>query len=563
MVGHGHFRSTRIMPGVAAPEDDIMEKVYITGHRNPDLDSICAAYSYAVLKNRVDPDNKYIGVRCGHVSSSIKSQLEAVGLTEIEEDVPYMKDVYPKVRDVMNSDNYFIDSEEPVYYLLKKFGFENPSARPVFRNGEYIGLLNVDDIMVWFLKDNSDKVPAYDISVENIEKILPGKLVKRGSNIHGAVMLAGAGDVSHFSAIVESNPNSVIALGYRPEHVRVAVESQVPCIIITMQDSIPDVDLTGYKGTFYVTTLGTSETLRRMRLAVCVRDLMGVQDSAIPSDTLFDAAKDMIIKDKKRGLSVMEDGRWIGFVTGRCFLNKPSYNVILVDHNEMDQSIRGIETATVREILDHHRLDALKTELPIFIDAEPVGSTCTIVYRQFIRCSVIPDRKTAKVLLTGILSDTLILRSPTTTDVDRSSAGALAALCGIFDINGYGEKLFSCSESLVNVDEDAAINSDFKNYTERGFKIGIGQCETSTLAGYESYSERFISALNRIKTVNHIDWTMLMVTDVLTESSILLVSESRFNKKLPFKKLADGVYDMPKIVSRKKQLLSEVLSCLD
>lgn len=540
-----------------------MGNVYITGHRNPDLDSICAAYSYAVLKNKIDPENEYFSVRCGHLSNSIRAQLNAVDLSELSTGVPYMKDVYPKVKDVMNGDFYRIDADDPVYYLLKKFGQENPSARPVFENGEYLGLLNVDDIMLWFLKDNSDEVPLYDIDVDNIVKILPGSLIKRGPDIRRAVLLTGAGDIETFKSTVKENPDAVIALGFRRDHVLYAIEAQVPAIIITMQDSVLDIDLSSYNGTIYTTTLGTSETIRRLRLAVCIRDLLGKQEGLISSDTLFDVAKDMIIRDKKRGLSIGENGRWIGFVTNRCFLNKPSYNVILVDHNETDQSIRGIETATVKEIIDHHRLDALKTNLPIFIDAEPVGSTCSIIYQQYIRNSVVPDKKTAKVMLTGIISDTLILRSPTTTDIDRSSAGALAALCGIFDINGYGEKLFSCSESLENADEDAVINSDFKNYAEKGRKIGIGQCETSTLNNVSAYSDRFISSLNKIMTVNHLDWTMLMVTDVLTENSVLITSDSRFNEKLPFRMLGKNVYDMPKIVSRKKQLLAEVLSCLD
>lgn len=536
-----------------------MSIVYITGHRNPDLDSICSAYAYGVLKNKIDSENEYIPVRCGHLNDNVKGQLEVAGL----EAVPYLQNVYPKVIDVMNTSDFIMDASEPAYSLIKKYDSERPSAMPIFDGDDYCGLLSIDDITNWFLKDNSDEFPLYDIEIKNIEKVLPGKIIKRGQDIKGGALIAGAASIEKFSQFVDSNKNCIVVTGHIEEHIQYAMNAQVPAIVITVTDDLPGIDYSSYNGTLYVTTLGTAETLRRLRMAVSLKKIMSKQGQKLQADCLFDDAKSILMDSKMRGLSVFDGDKWIGFVTRRCFLNKPSYKVILVDHNEVGQSIKGIESATVLEIIDHHRLDALKTDLPVFIDAEPIGSTCSIVYQQFIRNSVIPDKKTAKTLLTGILADTLVLKSPTTTDTDKSSAGALAALCGIFDIQKYGETLFTWSKTLAQVNPEDVIPSDFKIYSKNGKKIGIGQCETNTLLNVSSYADKYIKALEKIRTANMLDWALLLITDVLIGNSILLVTESKYNAKLPYSLLNDGVYDLPGVMSRKKQLLPEILYCLN
>ena len=536
-----------------------MKDVFITGHRNPDLDSVCSAYAYAVLKNSTDKSFSYKGIRCGHLSETTKQCLAAVGL----ECVPYMRDVYPKVKDVMNSASRYMNADDPVYNLVKTYDTSKPSAMPLFSNGEFYGLLSVDDITAWFLKDNSDEIPVYCIPVENICSVIPGILIKRGSDLENVNILAGAASIDRFTGFVTEGCNSVVVMGYRREHIEHAMKMQVPAIIVTTTESIENIDFGAYKGTVYATGLGTAETIRRLRMCVCLKDLVRQQGPELDVNNLFDDAKQMLIESNLRGLSVFEEGKWAGFVTRRCFLDKPKYNVILVDHNEVGQSIRGIETANVKEIIDHHRLDALKTDLPIFIDAEPLGSTCTIVYQQFLRHSVVPDKYTAKVLLTGIISDTIILKSPTTTDTDRSSAGALAALCGIYDIKSYGEKLFSGSKSLSQCNAHDAIMSDFKQYGEKGIKIGIGQYEVTTLKDLDDYRDLYVETLEKIKKECALDWAMLMVTDVLRDRSVLLVSDFRFNRKLPYSSIGLGVYDMPGVMSRKKQLLPEIIHAME
>ena len=244
------------------------------------------------------------------------------------------------------------------------------------------------------------------------------------------------------------------------------------------------------------------------------------------------------------------------------FLKAPSYKVIMVDHNESRQSISGIESATVVEIVDHHRLDATKTNLPIFIDTEPLGSTCTIVYQMFLRNNIVPDEYTARVMLTGLISDTLILKSPTTTAVDRETAAALAKICKV-DIDAFGREMFSHVESLATRNPEKAILSDFKRYTEKGVMMGIGQCEVTTLDDIEDYKATYLSTLENVREKNGLNWAAVMITNVLKEHSILITTGFKAEKYLPYTKLEDKVFDMPGVMSRKKQLLPEMLYALN
>ena len=534
-----------------------MSTVFITGHRNPDLDSLCAAVSYARLKNMTDAENEYIPVHCSPVSDSVRKQMEEMGL-EIPE---YKKDVRPKVRDVMLTQGIRMQRTQPIFDLIQTYSTDKPSVVPVFDGDDFVDLLSVDDITAWFLADNNEEIPSYKFMMDNVLKVIDGKLVHKGESdeIEGSLLI-GAASYENFCGSIDEHPDSIIAMGTRDEHIGYALKKQVPAIIITARGDAPDIDFTGYKGSVIVTELGTAETVRRLRLAESI-ELMMVQEAAkIESEDLFVDAKAIFSSSHTRGLAVMEGGEYKGFVTRRCFLDMPKYKVIMVDHNEPAQSIEGIETADVVEIIDHHRLDAVSTSMPIFIDAEPLGSTCTIIYQQYIRHGIMPDPYMARVMLTGIIADTLILRSPTTTVSDISTVEMLARLAKVPSIEEFGEKLFSITDNLATQDPEKSILSDFKKYESGGVRMGIGQCEVTTLANVADYAEVYLKALEDIKNREGLDWTLLMITDVLREKSVLLASDYRANRDLPYTMKDKQIYNMPGVMSRKKQLLPTLIS---
>ena len=573
------------------------KKIYITGHRNPDLDSLCSAYAYAELKNKIDTDNQYIAVRCGQLSESIEKQLQIVGV----EAPPYMKDVYTKVGDVLLEAGDKPEVSAPVYQLVKTYNIDNPSVTPLYENGKYAGLLSVDDITAWFLQDNANDNPEYDFTVENISTVLPGKLFYNGGkDSFRAPINVGAAAFQDFSEFIRRSSGSLIVMGARPEHIRYAIRYNVPAIIITtramdLEDLntskvlpamnlsgpegvndklIPEIDVSGYEGIIYITSVSSAEAIRRLRMSEPMGKLMRNREQAVQATDLFEDAKEQLTSSKARGLAVFDHEEFVGYVTRRCFLKRPEYHVIMMDHNEAGQSIRGIETAAIVEIVDHHRLDAMKTDLPIMIDARPVGSTCTIVWQHYLANGIEPGKESARMMLTGILSDTLILKSPTTTEIDKKAVTALSEICGL-DYKEFGSQLYSVTSNLSLADPKTAVMSDFKIYEGNGAKVGIGQCETTTLQNADEYIDKFLDTLDLVRMQSGLDWAMVMVTDVLSEKSILLSTIYKNSEKLPYEKMmklnpgedagtkACRVFDMPGVMSRKKQLLPAVLHALE
>lgn len=534
-----------------------MAKIYITGHRNPDLDTLCGASAYANLKNLVDPSNEYLPIHCSPISDSVKEQMEAMGL-----DIPpYKKDVYPKVRDVMLTSGLNMQSSDPIYDLISAYSMDMPPVIPLYEGESFKGLLSVDDITAWFLENNKQEDREYEFTAENIIKVIPAKLVHKGGNdtVRGRLMI-GAADYDHFCNFIDNCRECIVVTGGRKEHIEYAISKQVNAVIITAEGDVPDVDYSGYKGHIFTTNIGTTETIRKLRLCEEVISMTEAKTETLDVDERFTEGKHIFSNSSARGLAVMEEGKFVGFVTRRCFLDMPANQVIMVDHNEPAQSIEGIETADVIEIIDHHRLDSLSTKTPIFIAAEPLGSSCTIIYQQYLRHGIMPDQQFAKVLLTGIVADTLILRSPTTTASDISTAEMLARLARIDSIQEFGEKLFSITDNLATQEPRPMILSDFKRYENSGVKIGVGQCEVTTLDNVNEYADAYLEELADLAGDQGLDWTLLMITDVLKEKSVLLANDYKGNRDLPYKKMRKGVYNMPGVMSRKKQLLPILLA---
>ncbi|MBP5553030.1 MAG: putative manganese-dependent inorganic diphosphatase [Spirochaetales bacterium] len=533
-----------------------MSEIFITGHRNPDMDSLCAAYAYAQLKNSIDRVNHYNAVRCGHISDNIKAQFSITGV----EPPPYKRDVKAKVLDVMRTDVKAVQSNLPVYELMrimKKYN-KRPSVVPLFDKNTFKGLLSIDAITDWFLNDHIGEYPRYEITLENIERVLKCKPLKRGKpEVFNAPILSGA---SH----VQEHPDALIVMPYGEKYVKLAMSYKVPAIVLTdVKGDLGKLDFSGYEGSIFISDIETTETIRRLRLAQSIESLLGQQGDALQINELFDDAKERLSSSNLRGLAVMDGDKYVGFVTRRCFLRKPRYDVILVDHNEPNQSIRGVEEAVVREIIDHHRLDAPKTDLPIFIDSEPVGSTCTIIYQLYLRNSIIPDITTAKVMLAGILADTILLKSPTTTGLDILSVEKLAPLAGVSDFRSFGKAMFEKVEGLGTRDPEQVILEDMKTYKENGLVIGVSQCEVPTLDDLADYSAKYMASLEKIRKANNMDWVLLMITDVMKYRSMLISSGHKLEKRLSYEAVAEHVFDMKDAVSRKKQLLPEIIFAIN
>ena len=541
-----------------------MAKIYVLGHRNPDMDSICSAWAYARLKNMIDSENEYVPVRLGNVNDNVKYLFSRAG-AEIPQ---LLKDVKAKSRDIVKTPTFTVTGEDPVYELISLLNTYHPSVVPVIDDGEYKALVSVDDINRFFLMENHKGRPFYTISQKNIPRIIEGHFLRRGpEDTFDAQIVVGAMDYEVFCDRVSScEKPPLLVVGNRKRHIAYAIEHKLAGIILTGITDIESVecDFSTYEGMVYLSEEDTAETLRLLRLSTPINQVIAVKDAPrVEMDSLYDEVKAILTDGENRGVSVFEDGKWKGFITRRCFLNRPRAKIIMMDHNEAEQSVIGIEEADIVEIVDHHRLAAPKMNNPIFICSEPVGSTCTIVYEQYVKWQVPLDALTATILLGGLVADTVMLKSPTTTDYDRFVAQELGKSAKIDDFDEFCHSLFSSSSSLKDKDPMSLISSDFKKYREHGVHFGIGQVEVGSLEEIKELKDTYLEKLREFRDREALSIAMLLVTDVFKEESVLLTTNFDKEYKIPYEKMGKGMYYLPGVLSRKKQLLPEILKVLE
>ncbi|HDQ13849.1 MAG TPA: putative manganese-dependent inorganic diphosphatase [Sediminispirochaeta sp.] len=545
-----------------------MQEIFITGHRNPDMDSICASWAYAQLKNKIDPATQYNAIRCGHLNAQTKYTLKALGVT-----APRLeKDVYPRVKDILADKPLALRTDAPIFEAVKKIHDLNISVIPVFDGDDrFAGLVSINEISDFLIAEQIGGRPRYRFDTRNFDEVLPGFCYKEGEekSFDAAIMIGAMPYEVSVARIQELLPDKpLLVVGQRERILDYAVQQQFPAIVLTGIKEPREVhfDFNNYRGTVFVSRTDTAETLRLLRLSTPISSIMDDQYPLLTEEHHFDEAKEMLVNTDRRGLpvfSAQDPDKFLGVVTRRSFIDRPRRKVIMVDHNEASQSIRGIEHADILEIIDHHRLGVEKTKTPIYVAAKPVGSTCTIVYQHYLQQGIPVDGLSAQVLLAGIISDTVILKSPTTTEEDRRAAVQLANIAGR-RVEEFGEEIFSHTAVLSDQDPETMIKADFKEYQEWGCKIGIGQVEVSTFQDLEEVLPRIREALEKVQREQQLHWTMLLVSNVFREHSKLICTPYReAEEKLVFTQEAPGLFDLPEILSRKKQVLPELLRVVE
>jgi manganese-dependent inorganic pyrophosphatase len=542
-----------------------MPEIIVIGHRNPDTDSICAAWCYARFKTSIDPAVTYIPAVCGPL------QAQAKFVFQLAKAIPprHIKDVQPRVIDITRTNGIRLDINDPIMMAFADLDEHTISVIPVFKgNDVFAGIIGVHEMTRYFVAGSLRSRPLYILREENIAKVLPGYFLKQGRvpEFSAPIMIGAMSFADSIRRVKELEPvKPIMVVGLRPDIINYALDNQLPALILTGIASTDqlDIDFSAYNGAVFVSECDTAETVRLLRLSVPVKHIMDSSPLTLSHNELFDDAKKILLASEYRGLPVVRDGQFVGVVTRRSFIEKPRRKLILVDHNELSQSIPGAEDAEICEIIDHHRLGAEKTSMPIYVYSKPIGSTCSIIYGHFRMHGVEIDLTTARLLLSGLLSDTMLLKSPTTTEEDRTIAIELAHVAEV-NLQEYGALMLSQTAVLKNTDPMQLITADFKEYTENGLNIGIGQAEVSSLVDINDVKDRILGALNSICRERNLDWAMVLVTDIFKAHSILLTTAfPSAENELSYKRLEDNMYDLPEILSRKKQLLPEILCVME
>lgn len=545
-----------------------METVYVIGHKNPDTDSICSAYCYAKLKNQIDRSRSYIPARCGNLNDQTKYIFNRLNLTP----PVLIKDVYPKVSDCMTKEVIYSNINDPIFDVMNNINKLKIRLTPILNDeNDLKGIVSILEITDFYIgKQEINIRPSYLFRIENFQKVLNCELIKEGHKKEfNAHILVGAMPFNRFKEQFDAlNPeNIVLIVGRRVDIIEYAASKQIPAIIITgLKDrsELEGINIDNYQGSIIISYHDTAETVRKTIFSVPAKYVMSSTFPVLKKEMYLDEAKDILINENRRGLPVVDDnGKLVGILTRSDLIKRFKQKLILMDHNELSQAVDGAETAEIIEIIDHHRLGTIKTNTPIFFYAKPLGSTCSLVYELFKHHKQHIDEITATLLLSGILSDTVVLKSPTTTKRDIEIAKQLAKIAHL-DINDYGKEIFSVTANFDNLDVEKAILTDFKTYNEYNVNFGIGQIEVVTLDGFENIKDKIKENLQKVKSEKALDWTMLLITDIISGNSILVTSNFKPAENLfIYQKIDDSVFYLKNVLSRKKQLLPEVLRVLE
>jgi len=540
--------------------------VLVTGHKNPDTDSICSAIAYSELKKKlgVNASPRRLG--------EINRETEFV-LKHFEVEVPeLLYTVKAQVSD-LNMDKIIPVSPDisikTAWNLMKK---NNIKTLPVVDEYErLLGIVTLSDITNKYMDAlDNNTIASTRTSLRNIVETLNAKL------------LCGSQDTFHTSGkvvVAATNPEDlpgyvdegdIVITANRLDTQLKSIECGANCLIITCggNPSQEVIEKASSKNMVLMTTpVDTFTTARLINQSIPVGAIMTKENLIkFNIDDYVDDIKDTMLQTRYRSYPVVDDNNRIkGFISRYHLISQRKKQVILVDHNEKSQTVNGLEEAEILEIIDHHRLGDIQTANPIYIKNEPVGSTSTIVANMYFEMGIRPSKSIAGILCSAILSDTIKFQSPTSTYTDRITAEKLAEIAGINDIDEYANLMFKEGSSLQGKTPKDIFYQDFKEYTFGKRKIGIGQVNTMDKEKISEIKENLLEFMKKLCEDSGYNLLMLLVTDILNQASeILFVGEEKelivkaFNVNIG----ENSVY-LPGVVSRKKQVIPAISAAVD
>jgi manganese-dependent inorganic pyrophosphatase len=533
--------------------------IYVTGHQNPDTDSIGSAIGYAELKQRLDPRNDYVPARLGEVNSQTRWLLERSGAAEPE----LLPHVMLRVCDVMREGFPVARHGEPVRAVGQAMAGGGLDLMPIVDDGgALVGVMTERALARRYIRESREASSLVDAptSVSAVVRVLEGELVAGEEREIAGRVWAPSMAVGSPSRIAAGD---VVVVGDRPEAQREAIERGV-ALLVTSNGTVPSEDvlaLARERGTAVVSSpLDTYVSARMITLAAPCRALMDREPlTAGPEDLLADVSDQVKNVHYGAALAVDAERHPIGVVTRSDLVRPTPRRVLLVDHAEQAQSVPGVDEAEIVEILDHHHVGSIETTVPVTATFDPVGSTATLVIERFRQNGMEPSRPTATMLLGAILSDTVILNSPTATERDRSVVDYLERVLAL-DATEFGREMFEETSDVSRLPAEEIIARDAKEYEAAGGRtICIAQVETVGSSLLERRDE-LLAALDARREAKGYSVFALMVTDILSKGTELLAVGDRGPLERAFgRPAADGVVGLPGVMSRKKQVAPKLL----
>lgn len=540
-------------------------KIYVVGHKNPDTDSICSAIVYANLKTKLT-GQPHVARRAGQLNEETQYVLEHFGVKAPQ----LLLDLRVQVKDVELRKTAGLKGSESIKTAWSIMREQNLKALPVTRGEKLEGMITVGDIATSYMDVyDSDILSRARTQYRNIASTIDGRVI--AGNEHSYLLSGKVAIVASSRQLMSEfiEEDDLVILGDRIEAQQLAVDLNVSCMVVCGNAAISEDILKQAKEKEIVIITSPHDTFTVARLvnqSIPIRHFMTKERIvSFHMKDYVDDVKEVMARKKFRDFPVLDNkGNFLGFLTRRRLLNSRRKQVILVDHNEKNQAVDGIEQADVLEIIDHHRLSSIETMGPVFFRNQPVGCTATIIYQIYQENGVEIEPIMAGLLCSAIISDTLLFRSPTCTPLDELTARKLAEIATI-DMDSLAQAMFKAGSNLKGKTAEEICFLDFKQFTVADTVFGVGQVSSMSEEELQEIKGKLLPQLEKIRRNHRLNMIFFMLTNIVNESTELLCFGPESREK------AIGAFDLAfdvkslqlkGVVSRKKQLVPALVEAL-
>lgn len=541
------------------------KKVWVVGHKNPDTDSICAAISYAYLKNQSGDKKTYVAKRAGAVNEETRYVLERFGV----EEPPLVSYAGAQIKDINIRKTAGVSNQislKRAWELMKKLEVVTLPVTNQF--GKLEGVIVTKDIATSYMDvlDNCVLSKART-QYKTIAETIDGEVYAGNEHAHfvrGKVVIATS-NPEYMADYIEDD--DLVILGDREEAQMQAIRSNASCIIIGGGLEVAEEvkKLAEKRDCVIITTpFDTFSVARLINQSMPIKQYMTRRELVtFDIDDYVDDVKDVMSRVRHRDFPVLgSNGNYVGMISRRNLMNMQKKQIILVDHNEKSQAVDGIGEAEILEIIDHHRLGSLETVSPVYFRNQPLGCTSTIIYQMYQEQRVEIPKEIAGLLLSAIISDTLMFRSPTCTPFDKGVAKRLAEIADV-DIEDHAKKMFRAGSDFKNKTTEEIFYQDFKIFHTEDCDFGVAQISAMSGEELEQIGEQLRPFLPQVLGEKRLNMVYVMLTYILEESSKIIFAGEDAGKILAhaFKKQedADGIL-LDGIISRKKQMIPTLMN---
>jgi manganese-dependent inorganic pyrophosphatase len=543
----------------------VKDVIYVTGHKNPDSDSICAAIGYAEFKNK-SGDIPAIPVRLGEPNQETQFVLNYFGVEKPE----FLETVKLKVEDLDFDRIESVTAEVSLKQAWNVMKDNNVKSIPVVDSHKRLaGILSTANLTSSYM-DTWDNciLGKSSTPIENVLDALSAEAqyINKEAKVYPGKIVVAAMQPDTMKEIVSNGDIAIV--GDRAETQETLIDIKVSLIIITGSHKMNEnlLEKARENGVTVISTPYDSFTASRFIVQSVPVGYVMAKDNLVSfsTDELADDIKHVMAETRYRSYPVVDaENKVVGSISRYHLISNHKKKVIQVDHNERGQSVNGLEDAEILEIIDHHRVADIQTGNPIYFRNEPLGSTSTIVAKRFFENGLTPSKEAAGLLASAIISDTLLFRSPTCTPVDKEICLKLAEIAGI-EAETYAKEMFKAGTSLKGKTVEQIFNQDFKPFNIEGIKVGVAQVNTMDIEGFMPLKDEMLAYMERKGEEAGLKVIMLLLTDIINEGSQLLVAgkmpeiaERAFNVTL-----VDNTAYLPGVLSRKKQVIPPVTNAI-